>query len=808
MTSSRRETTRRALLAAIAGGGVAAGTLSPVTGYLQDFAPLTGDVWKSATTEDRTVESPHGPATVRYDDAGVPHIEADDEATLFYAAGYAQAADRLFQMDLQRRVMRGQLSEVVGDATLDSDEFNRRMGFAEAAAVTWDAVKSTPAGDSGQAFADGVNAYIDDGPLPPEFALLDYEPRPWEPVDSILMQKQISWGLTGSFHTIRRARLEANIADDVLTELYPRELDHNYSIIRDADGGLPGDAGTNRLTHQSRSQTNSNVDAPPASLLSWVGAYETQPWIGSNSWGIHGDHTDTGRALVANDPHLTLMAPPVWYEMHLVAPELDVRGVTFPGVPLVVIGQNQHGAWGFTNVGADVIDFYQYETRDGEYRYGDEWREYETTQETITVKDGENVTITRRETVHGPVLEREGYEVAVAWTGHGPTRTMRAVYHYNKSTGYEDFREATRLFDEPTQNLVYGDADGNLLYFATGVLPIRRIDSDVVPGNQIFDGSEQEGEWAGFTPFESADWTGDGFVPFEEKPHLDNPDFVGTANQRLVDDPAHYIGESFADPYRGMRVYQAMDERFRSNDPFDRAFCRRLHDDAVDLRTEGLLDDLVDAAAGAGSVEPWLSALRDWDGAMRRDSRAALVFRFFFEEYRRLVAEPILQDAGLDPGDSSLYPRSWVIQHLDDDATPFEDRRRGAILSGALLNAVDTIEEHGYEVYGDYNTTGAITHPFDQGFLNYPDHPTDGSAMTVNNYRRGDPEGGSVAGSSWRMVVDAGRGGKCILPGGNDGVFLSDHYDDQVKRWADTQYRDFTLDVTGDVRYTFRGDDQ
>ncbi|WP_435194159.1 penicillin acylase family protein [Natronomonas sp. EA1] len=787
---------RRALLAAIAGGSVVAGTLAPVRGYLQDFAPLSGEVWRAADTGRRDLESPYGPATVRYDEWGVPHIEADDEGALFYATGYAQAADRLFQLDLQRRVMRGRLSEVVGDATIDSDEFNRRMGFTEAAEVTWDAVDG-PAREAAIAFAAGVNASIEDGPLPPEFALLDYEPREWTPVDTVLMEKQISWNLTGSFRTLRHARLREALDAETYETLYPSRLDHDASIIRDGDGGLP--------EPESRAE---DVDAPPAALTDWVGQFETEPWVGSNSWGVRGDHTDTGRALVANDPHLSLMAPPVWYELHLAGPNFDARGVTFPGVPFVVIGGNTHGAWGFTNVGADVLDVYRYETREGQYRYRGAWRDYETTEETIPVAGGEDVTITRRRTVHGPVLEREGYEVAVAWTGHGPTRTTDAIYAYNASEGIDDVREATRLFDEPTQNLVYGDEDGNLLYYTTGAIPVRRTDGEMVRGDRVFDGSAGEGEWAGFVPFESADWEGEGFVPFEEKPHLDNPAYVATANQRVVDDPDYYLAEAYSDPYRGIRIYDRMDARARSGEPFTRGFARGLQRDTVDLRAVGLLDDLVAAAADREELVDWVDALADWDQRMSRDAEAALAFAFFVDAYRKRVASPVLESAGLDPDDESLYPRMWVVQQLDEDHPVFAGRDREAVLVAALEDAVETIEEQGYETYGDYNTTGAITHPFDQSFLNYPAYPTDGSPATVNNYRRGDPDNSSIAGSSWRMVVDAGAEGDCVLPGGNDGVFLSDHYHDQLRLWAAGEFKPLSLELVGDVRYTFGGADE
>jgi penicillin amidase len=471
------------------------------------------------------------------------------------------------------------------------------------------------------------------------------------------------------------------------------------------------------------------------------------------------------------------MAPPVWYEQRLHAPDYDVSGVTFPGVPFVVIGENATGAWGFTNVGADVIDFYRYDIDGERYRYRGEWREFDTEEVTIEVADEEDRTITRRKTVHGPLLEREGSRVGVAWTGHTATETTIAIHEYAKSRGMDDFLAATRKFDEPTQNLVYADADGNTLYYVTGRIPIRTIDGKEVWGNRIFDGSAGEGEWKGFEPFGVSSW--EGFIPFEEKPYVINPGYIGTANQRVVDDPEHYLAEAYSDPYRGIRIYDLLDQRAASNQPIDAAYVKEMQADTDDGRMENLADALADAATEHDAVANYADDLREWDGKMDRDSVGALVFAHFFDEYKRELFESRFETAGLD---ESYYPSDWVVQHLVDSKW-FGDRSRSEVLVAALETAIETIESEGYETFGDYNTTGAITHPFDLAFLNYPEYPTDGSRTTVNNYAVEHPTG-----SSWRMVAIPGGESVGVIPGGNSGEYFSVYYHDQLRMWADVEY--------------------
>ncbi|NEU57205.1 penicillin acylase family protein [Halorussus sp. MSC15.2] len=789
------DTTRRALVAAIVGGGTVGGSLSPVRGYLDRFAPHSGSAWRDATDRtDRRVESPYGAAEVRYDDYGTAHVEADGELALYFAVGYAQAADRLFQMDLQRRVMGGELSEVVGERALDSDEFHVQMDFAGGAAANLELLSDTPTGDAVEAFAEGVNACRERESLPIEFGLLDYEPDPWTPADTMLMEQQISWGLTGSFWTLRRELLARTFGADAAEQLYPFRMDHDAPILR--ENGGTGDTGDQQA---GRTVTPSGAFAD-ADLLDWLGEFESPPGVGSNSWVVSGEQTASGEPIVANDPHLSLMAPPVWYEMNLRTDSVSVRGVTFPGVPFVVIGENTAGAWGFTNSGADVIDFYRYETDDAgdRYRYRGEWREFDTEERTIGVAGGEDRTVSVRKTVHGPVIEREGQQVGVSWTGHTATRTSRAIHRYSKTEGMDDFLAATRKMDLPTQNVVYADREGNTLFYVTGKIPIRRIDGEEVWGTRVFDGSAGEAEWEGFEPFGVSSW--EGFVPFEEKPHAVNPDYVGTANQRIEDDPDHYIGEQYSTPYRGQRLYELLDRRAASEKRMHPQFMRRVQRDAKSARAEQLRDELVSAAEGRDGLGDAVATLREWDARMTRDSRAALVFAKWAEQFRSETFADEFDAAGLD---ESYYPNDWVLANLPADSRWFGDEGRETVMVRALRAALDGIEAGA--TYGDYNTTETVTHPFDQSFLNYPAYPTDGSPYTLNNYRKE-----SAVGSSWRMVcpmADRERS-VCVLPGGNSGEYFSGHYDDQLRLWADGKYKSMSRDLAGEsaIRFTDAGE--
>ena len=802
-----RDVSRRLVLGGLVGAGVAGGFLSPAESYLDRFAPLSGSVWGSArASRPRTVQSPHGSATVRYDDEGVPHVSADDEAALYFAVGHTQATDRLFQMDLQRRLLSGELSAVVGDVTLESDRFHRKLAFREAADATADHLAETPVGPVLDAYTDGVNAAIENERLPLEFQLLEYEPDPWTPTDSALVEKLIAWQLTGSFRTLRleliRERLGETLSADRAEELFPARLDHDAPIIRDHhDAGEFEVDGT--ATEELQRVSDERPDAVDPSFVDWLGRFEPPEGLGSNSWVVGPDLAGGDAPIVANDPHLALQAPPVWYEMHIDGPTHRSRGVTFPGAPVIVIGENGHGAWGFTNAGADVIDFYRYD-HDGEtYAYGDERREFEVDRQEIEVDGGDNEEIEVKRTVHGPFIEENEQEVGVAWTGHTATETVVALYEFSHSEGIEDVGAAVERFESPTQNLVYADRDGNTLYHMTGRIPIRRVDGQPVRGDRIFDGSAREGEWEGFEPFGRSTW--EGFVPISSNPHVVNPEYLATANQRIVDDDqlGYYLAASYASPYRGQRIYELLDDRVASGEPLDLEFLQSVRRDTCDGRAAALVDPLVEAVRNWDGeadeadedLDDVADLLADWDYRMTADSRAALVFDRWFEHYREEVLGEAFEEADLD---ESYYPSDAPLVDLPPDSAWFEPGGRARAMGRALRSAVEELDEAGHEVYGDVNHTGHLAHPLELDALGYPAYPRGGSGQTVRNFNWRGPWGGS-----WEMQADLDGDLLSILPGGNSGRYFSPHYDDQLQRWADAEYRQLSREVEGEVTTEF-----
>ena len=781
--------------------------------FLGLAAPLSGDAFESVAQEPAVgaerVESPYGHATVRYDEAGVPHVSAENEEALYYAVGYVQARDRLFQMDLQRRLVGGNLSAAFGERAVESDRFYRKMDFQAAAEASWAELRDTDAGPALEAYSAGVNRYIDAGERPPEFALLGYEPTRWEPTDTLLVGKLIAWRLSGNFADLRRATVRSRLGPEATAELYPDAMAHDVPIVRGASDAAPFDPATAAGVAASAAANDSgsaaaggaNASGDFAAVYDAVAPFETKRVVGSNNWVLSGEATESGKPVLANDPHLSLTVPGVWYEMHTAVGEsVDARGVTFPGIPFVIIGRTADVAWGVTNVGGDFTDEYTYETRDGQYLYDGEYRDFETTQETIPVADAPDVTVTVRKTVHGPVVERGGRTVGVAWPGFSATNESLGVYRLNRAESMADVRSALRIWDVPAQNFVAATRAGETLYYPAGRYPLRVTDGEVVRGDRIFDGSAGEGEWPGYTPYGTSSWSG--FVPYASIPHVDDPAVLATANQRTVDDPPFYVGTSatYSEPYRGARIYEMLDARAA-----DGATVADVLAVQRDVRSRAGVAYADIARDATGDLSPdareLAATLESWDGEMRADSRGALVARLFRDEFRAATFEDEFADAGLD---ATYYPNPYVTQTLPADSRWFDDREtaatetRGDVAREALERTADRIDRRGYETYGDLNRLD-LNHPFDREFLGWPERPMDGSAFTVSNFRGGE---GEQFGSSWRMVVafgetpaeDTARG---VIPGGQSGVFWSDHYHDQLDEWAAGEYKPLTLSSPG-----------
>jgi penicillin amidase len=771
------------------------------SGLLALTAPFSGTAWETVDRGGQeTVETPYGPATVTYDRHGVPHVEADSTEALYYAIGYTQARDRLFQMDLFRRQMAGNLSVVAGEATVESDRFHRQMDFEGAAEAQWDQLGSTEVGDPLRAYSAGVNAYIDSGTLPMEFRLNDYRPTEWSPEDTLLVGKRATWGLSGGFSDIRRATVENRVPGSA--ELYPDKLDHNSSILELAAEGRTASPPT------AGGSAETTVEGDYADLYDSLSQFERGQGIGSNNWVVSGNRSATGEPMLANDPHLQLFAPPVWYEMQLSGPESEIHGVAFPGVPMPLIGQNEDVAWGITNVGADVTDLYTYEWRDGEYYHDGEWRKASVETETITVRDGPDETVEVRKTVHGPVLEREGQTVAVSWLGLTGTREPLAFYGFSQADGMGEFRDSLRNFDIPASNIVAISDAGETFYRPSGTYPIRRSNGTVVRGDQVFNGSADEGAWRGFEPYGASNFSGPGFVNYEDVPRIENPEAMGTANQRLADELDFYLGTSshFADPYRGQRVDELLESNLEDGE-ISREEMKAMQRDTRSLAA----GQFVPIALSATDKMPEdarqaAQRLDGWDYEMDENSRAALLYDRWLTHYRNMTFSDEFYPNGLDEG---YYPHHWTLGRLPPDSRWFDDRStmpvetRADIAARAMNATVRETDREGWETYGDVNQL-RINHPFGgsdaAAFLNYPRHPMDGGPYTLFNFRA---DSNPQAGSSWRMIVgpDSGIG---VRPGGNIGNYWSEHYvGDDLDRWRLGQYRQLWTDPGGspDIRF-------
>ncbi len=596
------------------------------------------------------------PVEIIRDADAIPHIFAATKRDAFYGLGYVHAQDRLWQMEFQRRIGHGRLSEIFGRATLPQDRFLRTVGFGRAARAAWETLPDW-ATDQLDAYVAGINAFLathHGTALPPEFTLLQLEPEPWTGVDVLVWVKMMAWDLSANyvFELLRRDLVRA-VGPDRAAQLMPPYAADGLSILPRAS--------TTKDTKELIPKESSSV-SPVAS--SWVPASSRAPgssWsaafaaslatgeaavadfllgsasaeaIGSNNWVVDGTLTATGKPLLANDPHLGTRLPSTWYLAHMSAGDFDVIGATLPGVPAVALGRNRFIAWGATNVAADVQDLYR-ERIDATGRFAEFRGTQEPLQvisETIAVKGGDPIRVEVRLTRHGPLVSdaidaasadapdsqrRPPLEpLAFRWTALDPDdSTVPGVLLLNEAKNWGDFTRALRDVVVPSQNFVYADVDGHIGYYAPGRIPIRAAG----------DGSAPADGWTG-----DAEWTG--WVPFEALPHTFDPPehFIVTANHRPA--PADYpyvLGLEWPEAYRAQRITDLISGnkagRFR---PGDFAAFQR---DTVSLHARALLPLPLERARPEGAHDrEAIDALRSWDADARGDSNAAAIFEAWF----------------------------------------------------------------------------------------------------------------------------------------------------------------------------------
>lgn len=735
------------------------------------------------------------PVEVVRDQWGVSHVYANNEADLFFAQGYVHAQDRLFQMDTSRRVGAGRSAEIVGPAGLASDRAARIFGWHRAAEAQ---VAGILADDRtaavARAYAAGVNAFIAEGRLPLEFSLLAYRPAPWQPFDSAAWGTVLAWGLSANWETeLLRMRLAGLLGAERAADLLP-QFPAGYPTI------LPGAALEARIADGLAQAYEEMLQNLP------LGAIPAVPGAGSNNWVVGGEHTATGRPILANDPHLPPLFPTIWYENHLVGGDYNVTGFTSPGVPGVIIGHNPNIAWGITNAFPDIQDLYVERFHEADpllYEADGQWRRAEERIEQIHVRGWRKPHTERvRYTHHGPIISGLApgisQEVALRWIGHDENNHLSALLAICRAHDWAGFRQAATDWAFPSQNVVYADVAGNIGYLMPGRVPQRARGHGLVPAPG----------WIG-----DYDWTG--FIPHEELPHSFNPDagMVVTANNHVVaGDYPHFLCGEWLPPYRAQRILELL----QAQRPLDRADMERIQQDTVSLPMRRFVR-LALPHLPAADVQPELmrAALRllaSWDGNMHIESSAASIafawFAYFLEAClaqalgaevtAALLTRYELENMAPSPFHELSHEIAlcWLEGGAPEWAGPLTP-----LLQPALENALAALERHyGPRLaawrWGRMHVVHIHSHPARipvLGRLWRPvTLPLGGDGYTVNQadvIPRFPPDPVHVI-ASCRMILDVGAWDESVsaLPGGQSGHPASEHYQDSIDDWSAGRY--------------------
>jgi penicillin amidase len=591
-----------------------------------------------------------GGVTVTRDGHGVPTIEAATLDDLFFAQGYVTAQDRLWQMDVMRRFGSGELSEILGKDTLKLDREQRILGLRAAAEKSL-ALAGERDRRFYEAYARGVNAFIGThgDRLPIEFRILRYAPKPWLAEDSVVIGNQMVKDLNYHYFydALSREKILAKLGPELTADLYVNRSWHDRppTVMRedlqepDSNAGDSDDDDDDDSPDNSVTQRKVLPMAPEA--LSEALPGEGLPVNGSNDWVVSGAHTVTGKPLLSNDMHLGHVMPNLWYEAHLHSGALDVAGVSLPGVPYVIVGHDQRIAWGFTNVGPTVTDVYiENFNAQGEYQTPSGWVQPEHRSEIIHIKGEPDVNVDVKITRHGPIITEivpgETRPLALRWTLYDGFRM--SFFDVDSAQNWDEFRRAFSMLDEPGQNVVYADIDGNIGYQTTGKVPIRAAGDGSLPVS----GADDAHEWTSF-------------IPFEKLPSVYNPPsgIIATANGRITpDDYPNSISMEWEAPWRTARIYHVL-ESGRQFSPADMlALQTDVQSEAELFAAERFVYAVDHASKASARAKQAADLMRSWDGRMQASSAAPTIAENSIVELRRLLLEPKLGSAAADSTDS------------------------------------------------------------------------------------------------------------------------------------------------------------
>ena len=756
-------------------------------GSVPAFGPLLSPFvgfWQNAVTTDPSDEEivlngTKAPVTVVFDDLAIPHVFAQNDRDAYFAQGYLTARDRLWQMEFQTHAAAGRISEIVGDRALELDRYNRRLGMGFGAERSLKAMLADPRSrESVEAYTAGVNAYINQlkpAQYPLEYKLLGYAPEPWQPIKCAYFLKYMSGVLALGADDLNMSNVLKKVGPDVTAELFPDYPFREEPVI---PAGTKWDFTPVKIPPvPPRSLTNVEPIA-----LNWP---ERDPAIGSNNWAVGPQKSATGYPILANDPHLSLSLPSIWYQMQLVTPTLNVYGATMPGAPGVIIGFNKQVAWGVTNVGADVLDFYRIKFKDNSHRqywHDNRWKPVTRRTERIKVKGKPDVVDTILYTHHGPVMYMPGQQpyarnvpvgYAARWIAHEESNDFLTYYLLDRAKNYDDYRRALSYYAAPAQNFAFADVAKDIAITPNGRFPLKWQDQ----GKFLLDGTNPADDWHGW-------------IPAAQNPHVKNPPrgFVSSANQSSTDPTyPYYINWQFAPSERGMRINQRLTAMQRVTPDS----MRQLQNDNFNLRAQNALPlflPYVQPSKLTGEQTSALNIMQKWN--YRHD--VAEIGPTIFTEWMRQYMDGVWQDDF--PSNDSVtmrYPsfdRTLVMArqeptvHWFDNLTTPAHETLGDVLTLTFRQAVDSLtRQHGpigkAWQWGNHKAT-RISHLARLDALSALNVQIGGGSGIVNATSERH-------GPSWRMVVALGPQPKAygVYPGGQSGNPGSPYYLNMLEAW-------------------------
>ncbi|HTK81506.1 MAG TPA: penicillin acylase family protein [Bacteroidota bacterium] len=749
------------------------------------------------------------PVDIYRDAFGIPHVSARNAHDLMFTEGYVHAQDRLWQMDLGRRAGQGRLSEVLGKPTLDYDLLFRTIGLPQHAQRIYEHLHPETQRLLTD-YAEGVNAFISShkGKYPIEFDMLNYEPEPWKPEHSILLGRLMAWELNLAWWTdLAYGEIAAKVSPEKLREIIPRYDDSDAvnfpsSALQKSISGLrPDMPGLHDLLNIARSYRT----------FFGLGSLEA----GSNGWVVDSSKTFTGKPMLANDPHLAMPAPSRWYEIHLNAPGWNVAGVGIPGIPVIIIGHNEHLAWGLTNAMIDDADFYVERVdsaNPSRYAVQKTFRQFEEREEKILVKDADSVVIVARSTIHGPVINdvhptaKHGRDsslaanpIAMRWTGLDVSDEIYGFSLMNRATTIQEFERGVKEIAVPGQCIVYADVNNNIGYWVAARIPIREKQAQPMLPLQ---------GWTG-----DADWKG--YIPFDDLPKIINPreGVIASANQKLADARfPYYLSTLWEPPSRIQRIRQLLHSTGKFTVDDFQQFQQDIYSPFARDLTHALLN--ADHDTSQNNISEALNYLRNWDFHFTRSDVATTIFNTFVVKlFHNIYEDEMGSDVFNDFVFFGAIPYRVTSQLLaSDDSLWFDNITTPAvetnndILRQSLSDAVTELtQQAGSETknwqWGKQHTV-TFKHPFGSRkpldrIFNLGPFPISGGGTTVmkTEYRFTTPYAVAV-GPSMRHIVDLSQplDGLMVITSGESGQPLNKHYDDQTSLWLNGGYRSVTID--------------